>query len=218
VAETPPGYRSATERKWGPIEVEDDWTLSLDMARTQGDFTWDFKAAQFADGPLPSLCAGAHEPGSGSLSAGRGVFDVWLDNWSDIDDAVGTLATEYDLTEGQELRILIDGVGAEGGRAEDGGYYFWNSPDGWGDFQYRTTLLLDTGEEAVLEVRTRWRADGTGRSDARVLSDELPRAYRFSECFQGGRKVWRWTDLWGGYEEGDSAECSFASPAAVDEI
>lgn len=218
VAESPPSYRSASRRSWGPLEVENDWTLAVDVVREQGDYTWDFRAARFADGALPSLCGGTHEPGSGSLANGRGTFDVWLDSWNDVNDTVGTFSTTYDLTDGQELRIDIQGFGTGGGRVEDGSYYFRDRVNRSGDFQYRTTFLLDIGEEAILEVRTRWTSEGYGRSDARVLSDDLPRVYRYSECFERNRKVWRWTDWGDGFEQGAESLCAFESPAAVDEI
>jgi len=217
VSGTSPSYRSATARSWGPVDVGDDRSLFLDMTRLQGDYSWDFKE-QATDGPLLSICAGTHEPASGDLSGGRGVFDVWLDNWSDLGGAVGTLGTEYDLTNGQELRIDIEGLGEVGGRAEDGAYYFWKSPEGGGDFQYRTELLLGGDLEAVFEVRTRWNADGSGRADARVTDEDRSWVVRFSECFEGRDKVWKWTNFRGGFEQGDASDCALATPAVVDQI
>ena len=110
------------------------------------------------------------------------------------------------------------GLGEVGGRAEDGAYYFWKSPEGGGDFQYRTSLLIEGRLEATLEVRTRWNADGTGRADARLTGDELARVYRFSECFEGRNKVWRWTNYSTGFEQGDPSDCVIDTPVGVDQI
>jgi len=218
VVEFPPTYRSPDGRQWGPVDVDNDVTIALDMVRTPDAYEWDFQAAATGSPELPSLCAGAHDPGTEDLSRGTGTLDIWLENWDDMSTR-GTLATEYDLTVGQELRIDIEDVGDVGGRTESGAYYFLNTRAAGGDFQYRTTLLMDDGVDAILEVRTRWTARGEGRSDARVISDDYPRDYRFSECFvSGGRKVWRWTDLAAGYEEGFEGRCAFDEPAAVDEI
>lgn len=217
VAAYPPTYRSADGRQWGPVDVEDDVTFTLNMAREPHAYTWDFRAATTGTDDLPSLCAGTHDPGSEALAEGTGAIDIWLDNWDDS-GIVGTLATQYDLSDGQELRIDIEGVGEAGARTEDGAYYFRRTRGSGGDFQYRTTILLD-GVEAILEVRTRWVAGGAGRADARILSDDYPRDYRFSECFAaGGDKVWLWTDLSTGYEEGRADACVFDRPAAVDQI
>lgn len=215
----PPTHRAADARSWGPVDVDDDYTIALEMERLPESYAWDFRAAPTGTGPLPSLCAGVHDPGTTELARGTGSIDMWLENWDIEDSTVGTLATDYDLTDGQELRIDLMGVGSADERAEDGGYYFRQPRAGGGDFQYRTTLLVDDAVEAVLEVRTRWEPDGAGRSDARLLSDDYPRAYRFTECFApGGRPVYRWTDLVRGAEEGDAAACPYASPAAVDQI
>ncbi len=219
VVEYPPAYRSEHARHWGPVDADDDVTLALEMERLTDVYAWDFRAAATGSGSLPSLCAGEHDPGTVDLSRGTGTLDVWLDHWSAEDDTVGTLATSYDLTDGQLFRIDIQGLAGPNQRAEDGAYYFRRTRFDGGDFQYRTTLLIDGEVDAVLEVRTRWTASGAGRSDARVLSDEYPQPYHFSECFEaGGRAVWRWTDLGLGNQVGDPTRCVFETSAAVDQI
>ena len=215
VAATSPSYRSATQRRWGPVDV-DEATLALAMTRTQDRYSWTFQAARAQTERLPTVCSGAHEPGTGSLSEGRGVLDVWIDNWSEL-DTVGTLKTQYDLTDGQELRIEIEGLGEEGGRVENGAYYFRKFLSGGGDFQYRTTALIDDRLEAVLEVRTRWTADGQGRSDAWVIIDDSSREYHFRECFDGRDKVWMTNDYTGS-ERGSEDNCVYPSSADVDQI
>jgi hypothetical protein len=78
---------------------------------------------------------------------------------------------------------------------------------------------LEDQYEAVLEVRTRWDAEGAGRADARVFLRDVRQTYRFFQCFTPGEPyAWRWTDFQAGFEDGDPSKCVFDEPAAIDQI
>ena len=147
------------------------------------------------------------------------MLDIWLEEWFAIEGAVGTLAIEYDLTDGQEFHIDIDGLGGPEERPEDGRYYFRRTPRNGGDFHYKTSILLEEQYDAVLEVRTRWNGDGAGRADARVFLRDMGQTYHFYQCFTPGEPyAWRWTDFQSGFEDGDPSTCVFEEPATIDQI
>ncbi|HCH63666.1 MAG TPA: hypothetical protein DFR83_12745 [Deltaproteobacteria bacterium] len=218
-AATEPSYRSETSREWGPFEGTDRVTYSVEVERRSDTYTWDLRSSAAGANTLERACAGEHLSGAVALADGTGTLDISLEAWPTLDGAVGNLYTEYDLTDGQQFRIEIDGLGGPNQRAEDGRYFFRHRPGGAGDFQYRTTILLDGEYEGLLEVRTRWQSDRRGRSDAVVWIESSARRFSFSQCFtEDDRFAWRWTDFQDGGSYGDAAQCVHETAAAVDEI
>ena len=179
-------------------------TYNVEIERGTDAYRWDLRAAPSSATDLPSVCTGTHLAGPVALADGTGQLDISLDDWADLDGVVGSLSSQYDLTDGQKFRIEIDGLGGPDQRAEDGSYYFRHQASGGGDFQYRTTILLDDQYDGVLEVRTRWQSNRSGRSDAVVYIDALETSFRFSQCFtRSDRFAWRSTDYDAGFEAGD---------------
>lgn len=220
-AATPPSVREPDRREWGPV-VYDATRVHLVVDRFPGAYTWDFRAGaarQYGPSELPSLCAGEADASTSQLADGVGRFDIDLAAWADNDGTQGTLETTFDLRDTRELRVVLDGVAGPGEVAQDGGYYFREDPGGGGDFQYRTGIILDDGEPATLEVRTRWTASGQGRADALVYADSLDDRYAWVQCFdQSGRSVYRFSEIWPAATQGVETSCVFGTAAEVDEI
>lgn len=202
---------------WGP------WTDSLNPSEwrmtvtptADGKFDWKLEGRRKADGGAAAyraVVAGLADPG---LIPGRGAGSFAMD--FEVAEALdpggnngeGQLAVTYDFT-GDERSIGID---AENG-LETVSYSYAERVDGTGDFQFTVNGDSDDeGAEAeLIEIRSRWVANGQGRSDFRMSSGDLADVVvTGSECWDSSFSRTYYADSYPiAPTEGDVASCAFA--------
>lgn len=202
---------------WGP------WTDSLNPSEWRmtvtpnaaGEFAWTLEGRLKADGaaaPYRATVTGLADPG---LLPGRGAGSFTLDfeTAEALDPAgnngEGVISVTYDFA-GAVRSIALDAVNG----AETVTYSYAEGVDGTGDFQF--TVHGDTEDEGALaeliEIRSRWVANGQGRSDFRISSGDMADVIvTGSECWDGSFGRTYYTDsLPIQPTEGDAGTCAFA--------
>jgi len=116
--------------------------------------------------------AGGPRQGGGSLT-----FDLDASAQLSRTPARGLVVVDYELAPGRaELALRLVGFSEEPGEApKDAAFDYRRSPEG-GLFEFG----FPSEEGGWVEVRSRWRPDGAGRADGRVLGEET---LLFSECW-----------------------------------
>ncbi|MCB9746076.1 MAG: hypothetical protein H6740_26105 [Alphaproteobacteria bacterium] len=209
---------------WGPhADALDPVETSLHVVYEPDtdEYDWYFTQRPKNDPEAEAVVVVAGEVDAGAtadISSGRFVVDfTTIHELDPTEHATGVFASEYDLRE--------DGVSAtaafeaynDGDEDIDAIYVYDQTHQGEGsmDLAWLDDAFGD-GQEEVHFVRSRWLADGQGRSDAALTGGALGDEVAFaSECW-GDRfnPVYR-SVSWGG-EEGEVEDCAYAEASYPD--
>jgi hypothetical protein len=209
---------------WGP------WTEALSPSEYRltvsesapGEYTWSLEGRVKADGAsaaFEAVVAGIAIPGE--PLRGQGTFTMDFDVAERLDpagnDGQGRLSVDYDL-ETEPRQVLMDFEKTEtppGGVPADVSFHYEyrEATGGAGDFVFSEYGDLDDNESAWehLDIRSRWQADGAGRSDVTIEGGDLGAiVVEGSECWDTafGRVYWSDSQGWEP-SEGDAAACVF---------
>ncbi len=185
-----PSERGADYRRWGPSEYSFSGVtgyLQVEMTRaiSGGSYTTLFHWADGPSGPWTRFYVGHHyvgdtvAEGSGDMSWDYGALR-----------GAGSLSIDYDLRGSPAFSMQLDElVLPESAEVLDARWYYTLAEDGGGDLEY--TAAIDIGGDSaepvpeVLEIRSRWLADGTGRGDALLTGGDAlgDTEGRFTQCW-----------------------------------
>ncbi len=203
---------------WGPMTDAldpNEWFLTVDYEPASDEYTWVIEAVPKDSETRYAVAAGEVDAGATKLeSTGRFALDF-------------TQIAELDPTEQGQGRFfveyaLLDAAASAQAWFEDAGeeradaYYDFTQVDG-GEGSMDLVWVGDSdgsagaGLDEVLLIRSRWLADGAGRSDVYItdgdLGDEVVNA---SECWDTGfQRVYYSDNSPGSVPVGDEAECVF---------
>jgi hypothetical protein len=225
-----PTERADDIRTWGPwpIDTLGDRQLLVEIVRSGlVQYDWVFRLAMDASGPWTDIFAGTHFAGV-SVVQGDGEFWWDLDALSEASGAstAGRMDVDYDNREGHTFWLDFHGVEFEATKTPWTATYWYSEtpasiddantaagePVAYdGDFEYLTTA--DVGSGPLLETilaRTRWTADGAGRSDATVSGGDLSEALTITQCWDSAGAVVYWVDSYGMFEViGSVGACAY---------
>lgn len=189
IAEMPPTTSEEGRVVWGPGSDALDPVIYRMVVEAQGEehFTYalQFRPKGSADEEqnYKPLISGAADKSSG-VNDGLGEMIVHADFWGEAegrDCSKGKLIARYDTT-GEPQKLTVDFAGfqtCDDGEELDGAtYYYDRNADGGGNFQFSAHGDIHEGErlpavKELLEVRSRWMADGRGRSDVRISGGDI---------------------------------------------
>ena len=194
IVEQPPSERTDRRRIWGPyrqplLGLEHRFVMTREA---DGHFAYAFEQRRGYTEFLP-VVSGTYLDGSGEVRfdldalGGRGRVDV---TYAREDGAV-------------DLVFEMNGYAGRPGEAPaDATYLARREPDGAGEIEFG--FLAADG--ATWEMHSRWRADGSGRADARITPPGALQASLVAECWDADfDRVW----AKGNVESGDPAACAF---------
>lgn len=185
-----PSERGADYRRWGPSEYGFSGVtayLQVEMTRaiSGGSYTTLFSWADSPSGPWTRFYVGHHYVGE-TVAEGSGDMS-W--DYSAL-DGEGALYLDYDLREMPAFYVQLDDlILPESSEALKAQWYYALTEDGGGDLEY--TAEVDIGGDSaepvpeILEIRSRWLADGTGRGDAMLTGGDAlgDTEGRFTQCW-----------------------------------
>lgn len=198
----PPTEFDGSRAVWGPHTPPlspDTWRFTV-MRSTGGfEYVLEAKPKQAKDEGYFPILSGRHEPRS--LGGGLGAFLIDWDAAQRLEappDEVGRAQYAYereaagDVDVGAQFRNVKDG---ETGALVDFDYRYVQQVGGIGSLDFALQKdLQGSGQEERFEVRSRWRADGAGRADARVSEGDLPVEVIAGQCWDDGFvSIW-WQD------------------------
>lgn len=201
---------------WGP------WSDALDPVETAlhvvyapdtDTYTWSFvsKPKGADDEAYVSVIAGEVDAGAtDSVHSGR--FWIDFDAIHELDPnhaATGRFGSEYAVDESGVAAIALFEQFADGGETVDAAYAYQQIHGGEGamDLAWVGATGADGQDQAFL-VRSRWLADGQGRSDA-VVAEEGEGAGALSECWDATFAPVYQANSWEGEVYGDASACAY---------
>jgi hypothetical protein len=195
IVHTPPTSVTANSATWGPGggEALSPVVYRLVVTRVApGQYSYHLDARpkdSQNDADFQTILDGAAQP---SIPAGRGSGNLTLNlTTAHSLDPVGTpgqgsINVGYDFgANPKSISVHFAGVMDAASAAPTGDYLYERNDDGSGDFSFTAHAnLVDT--TAALEdgsIRSRWEANGAGRSDARVTGGDATTGVTVSECW-----------------------------------
>jgi hypothetical protein len=214
--------RDTNQAEWGP------WATALDPVETLLWVTYDPDADGHSWGfdqwPRDADRDAAISVISGEIDSGAtreistGRFDVDFTAINELDPtepATGLFSVDYDIhADGVSATASFVDFGPEHLDAE----YAYDQTfqgDGFMDLVIHSDVNPEsgTGLEETWFTRSRWHADGSGRTDIRVTDGDLGgESATISECWSASFEAVYYTESLSGTEEGDPALCAFDSP------
>ena len=210
---------------WGP------WTSALSPSEYRltvsesvpGQYSWSLEGrlkAEGASATYASVVSGLALPGDDPLR-GQGTFTMDFDQAERLDpagnSAEGRISVDYDLA-AEPKSVVMDYERTEtppGGEAAEVSFHYEyrEATGGAGDFVFAIHGDLDDNGSAWehVDVRSRWQADGAGRSDVTIEGGDLGAiVVTGAECWDTafGRVYWADSQGWQP-TEGDAAACVF---------
>lgn len=184
IAEQPPTTIEGNTAVWGPGSGDaldrNVYRLTATFEAGVYTYTFDYRAKADANGAFTTLLEGHSDPGR---NQGKGDVTIDATAWARIigrDCSRGDVTAAYDTTvEPQTLTVTFDDFRDCDDVAEySATYYYDRSSDGSGNFQFVTNGDIQAGARMpavneLLSFRSRWNADGAGRSDARISGGDL---------------------------------------------
>lgn len=204
VVSLPPSQVSGDLHVWGPMPGEGLSSVDLRFTMTRnvdGAFEWSLEERRRNE-PQASFVAvvtGTVEAGA-TFTTSRGTMRFDYDVTRTVDLTVveqGALEIAYDVSlSGRDIAIeFLQFVGQDGGDPVDASYHYQAQIGAEGTFDFEAVTDLDRGtpdaalypNQELLTHRTRWTAQGAGRTDVLVTGVDLTtRAideYCISECW-----------------------------------
>jgi hypothetical protein len=189
VTRTEPTESDDQHAVWGPSEPKGLEPLShkLTVERVGDDrFRYQLEARKknsSDDADWVVVLEGESQPGDDNDGTGSMTWHLGSQRNLIVEDCalVGDITATYDAsTQPRELDVVFEQVADEckGETPHDAHYVYTESADGAGsmDFAIKANIHQQNEnkpEEEVLAVRSRWLADGTGRSDVQVSGGEV---------------------------------------------
>ena len=191
----PPTTRTANGRTWGPYTPGglDPLTYRTEVTRTApGAYTYSIDArlkSQTKETDFVPLLDGVFTRGT-AAGTGKGSMTLHFDNRRTLRaDAceVGTVVGLFDdtaqpatldVTFKQFANDNPNNILCKKDMPADAQYHFDQTLDGAGNFQFKLIANANKPEQnkplfETSTIRSRWRADGTGRSDVRIEGGEV---------------------------------------------
>lgn len=196
IVHTPPTSVDGNTYVWGPgSKALDpaDYRLTV-IANDDGTYSWSLDGQNKSDpsAGFLTLISGLAVPGA--PNRGSGNFSLDFDNMAivnpiDNPDARGSIDVEYDLENRDDtdatLSMHIEST-ADDGTPVAADYAYGEAADGSGNFVFSFSADLDDDGSLAEDarIRSRWQADGAGRSDVRATNGDLGNdQITFSQCW-----------------------------------
>ncbi len=217
-----PSYvdREQHEAEWGPwsLGALDPVESLLWVSYAPADDTYEWgldRWPQELSREDASTVVAGHVDAGATPEASSGAFDIDFTRINELDpteQTVGLFSAEYE--------IRSDGVAASAG-FQDFGWEGFNAVydyeqtyggDGSMDLVLEADMdpLQGSGLQEVLNMRSRWTQDGSGRSDVLVTGGDLGSATAYaSECWSSSFERVYYYDTLTGLEEGSESACVF---------
>jgi hypothetical protein len=159
---------------------------------------------------------------AGKLLGGTSVEDSF--GWFAVDftaaaemdpmrDTVGHAVFAYDMVQGPLVVAALDDIATGGEPATNALYGYIRGADGSGVMDVLVHGDVGgTDMEETWDLRSRWTADGAGRSDGQITGGDLGlQVATLNDCWaMGAQTVFYANDLAPETEYGDEADCAFA--------
>jgi hypothetical protein len=210
---------------WGP------WTDALNPSiyrlrmTDNRDGSWDWSLeGHLKSQPTAAFRAAAYGTAhEGSPGRGTGTFTLDFEVSEELDpvgnNGHGKVVVTYDL-ESSPIVLTLDADRDDLDQPVQWHYDFRGHADGSGDFVLSAHADLDNGgADEVAEIRSRWNAQGAGRSDAHVSGGDLGVTVQVSasECWDTSFLRVYYADSANWLPtEGDPAACAFADASLPD--
>lgn len=169
------------------------------------------------------IVAGTVDAGSTRDDA-SGIFVADFDTAYAMDPAVnlaGTFAVEYAYdAAGVAAVAAFEDYGNQNGERYDAVYAYDEDYEGAGEMDLAWLEDVNgTGVDELHTMKSRWQADGQGRSDATLSGGDLGvDAVTANECWDTSFEAVYWTDSIGYYEAvGSEDQCAFAEASYATE-
>jgi hypothetical protein len=195
ITDYPATSADATHAVWGP------WTDSLSPntykftvtknAKDDYSYVLEAKGKNEADTAFRTILSGSHQV-TGGRDFGKGTFMLDWDTAQTLpehDSNVGTVTYGYNHTAVDQpvdvvahFRQVKDN---DTGKLIDVDYTYHTDPGAGGKFEFETAkdFVTTTSALEALSVNSRWKQDGTGRSDVRLNGGDLTTEANASECW-----------------------------------
>lgn len=188
VMQAPATTREENRRVWGPgADALDPVYFRLTVTREEeGQFSYLLDARPKASDDVEEsyfpLVGGTADVTSG-VADGSGTMTLHIGNFGRTDGntcALGVANVTYDTTvEPQYLAVAFADFATEcGTAATQASYYYDRAADGSGNFQFAALGDVQNGAiqpavQEVFAIRSRWHADGAGRSDVQISGGDI---------------------------------------------
>lgn len=185
IVSTEPTVEEENLRVWGPSEPQGLERMSYRFtvektAENTFEYVLDARPrGSEAEEDFRAVWSGVAHPAAETV--GTGTLNLHFDN-DDDDCSVGTAVVTYDAqVDLRTVDINFDGVdntcdGDEGGYLQS--YHYSEDSEAAGNFLFSVKGNIHAAEEnkpeaETLTIKSRWNADGTGRSDVLLTSSEI---------------------------------------------
>ena len=211
---------------WGPFGSDNPlepnlFSLIVEHDSESDTYNWAIVARPKSgeDGDEQAIVAGFVESGA-TEEASSGMFAMdfnaiyELDPTSDVTS--GEFVSAYDVSsDGVEASAGFHDFSMDGENAVNALYHYEQLPGGEGlmDLAFEDDLIPGPDGVEISIIRSRWMADGAGRSDIYVIEGDLDDTVATaSECWDEAFSAVYYTDNITGGEAGDASACAYAEP------
>lgn len=231
VVETEPSETDGeTFAVWGPFQdalSPAAWRVRVER-QADGSFTYVVQGwprnGEAAN--AVTVLEGVHVPGAAEeTGAGHWRYDITAAHALDptTQPGTGAMDVDYDLSGPRTLEVGFTDFQEPGdAMSNDALYRYTEALDGAGTFDFVSNLDIDEENDPtrdrreLLQVRSRWLADGPGRADVTATHGDLPAGVQVevNECWDAAfaRSYMRFAYPQAEIAEGDAAACPFAEP------
>jgi hypothetical protein len=229
IVETEPAETDGeTYAVWGPFQdalSPAAWRVRVEQ---QADGSYHYVVQGWARNADPAtavdVLVGDHSPGELSgRGEGQWRYDLTAANALDPTSQTGTgvMAIQYAIADTRALEVTFTDFQGEGDPvSNDALYRYTEAADGAGTFDFISNLDIDADSDPrrdrreLLQVRSRWLADGPGRSDVIATHGDLLRGTRvdLNECWDAAfmRSYIRFAFPGAEQTDGDIGACPYA--------